>query len=160
MENLLRAADFVSMFSIVLAVYAAGVAMMLYRKNHLNTKKYEKRKYTYEFCLERHEVLNKLFLNIPTDNEYLYRENIRIDSDKRRIIEIFNEISIGVNHDLLDEDIVRSMFEGVFISFFKENKYLMFTAGDKLNNPYLFNEFQILNERWQREPMKSKRFSK
>ena len=152
------AADFISLLSFALIIYVAAIAIIFYRKAHMKAKAHEKAKYTYEFCLERHEVLNQLFENMVDRNERVVTD-IRLEKYEMRAVEIFNEISIGVNHNILNEDIVRSMFEGIFISYFKRNKYFMYSTGDELNNPYLFNEFQVLIEKWEREPMKNKRFS-
>ena len=158
MDSLLFTTEFMAMFAFVLMVYLATIALMFYKSAYLKTKSYEKSKYTYEFCLARHEIINNLFDDISSARAE-YAPSERRETLEKRILEIFNEISIGVNHELLDESIVRPMFEGVFISFLKENKFFMYSTGEKLNNPYLFNEFQIITEKWEREPMKDKRFS-
>lgn len=137
-------------------MYSCAFFLVLYRRDKRKEKYNRKRQYTYEFCINQElKLSDKNFMF--SGRERKSESNL---SNFINVLFVYNKIAAGVNTDILDEEVVKSYFEGDFVQAYNLYRFEMIEFRNGSENPYLFNELEILLDRWQRKEYVSRRKSK
>ena len=136
--------EFTSYF---LFLYIVMLLFIMYRKEKRKYVEEERKKYTFDFCVN---VQEKIKTYHKMENNWQFYEN------GPELFFIYNQIAIGVNSGVLDEKIVKDNFENMFIEEYKRNRYKMLQFRDKKGDPSLFEQFEILTRRWEEKAEKMK----
>lgn len=133
-------------------MYSCAFFFVLYKREKRRENDYRKRQYTYDCCANQELKLADKFFMFGGSYEKKFNSPNFFNA-----LSIYNKIAAGVNSDILDENVVKSYFEEDFMQVYNLYRFEMVALRNSNENPYLFNEFEILMERWKRNEFKDRR---
>ncbi len=142
-----------------ISIFVIGLSLLFLLFHYYNShrrqlefnRESERKKYTYEYCMKINpndyisRMNQHMFFEINVDEALSDDDNEMLEP-----LELATKIAMGVQIGILDEAIIRRMLGSFLTSIYTKYKIVMIRQRERTNSSYLYSEFEMLIERWER----------
>lgn len=146
MFNIFDLLKFTSDFLVGISLFMIAYILSIYFKNRLIEDVGRRKEITIDLCI-KDEKNYELYLKNKHYN-ILASDRLTDNAEVNKILSYFEKISIGINTNVYDEEIVRSYYENYFTSFYKMYKHHILEYRDNYNLPFLYIEYEKTVKKW------------
>lgn len=146
-----------------LLAYLLAMAGYTIRRQARLKEDMKRKKYTVEFCMNDETNYDGFINDVMFIQDYERHDRNDLNHNTASflqklniIFDKFEKISIGVQAEVFDEEIIRTYYEKYFRICYNIYKYPILEARNSTRNPSMFIEYEKLVHKWEENRMKER----